>query len=133
VRKNQANRYLPVLPWITGIPPSAHRPLPQRPGANSGGHLIRNRPFEIVLLNGGFVPPQVISRMSAHWFAMISVERLEWARCCLGGVLHGPQLLRGDIYDGQATVICRATSYSRALDQNGNGSFHQNPPFKGNG
>jgi hypothetical protein len=51
----KANRYLPVLPWFTGIPPSAHRPLPQRPGANSGGHLIRNRPFEIVLLNGGFV------------------------------------------------------------------------------
>ncbi|MFK4871531.1 hypothetical protein [Novosphingobium sp. ZW T3_23] len=38
--------------------------------------LDADPPFPTRLENVGFVPAPVVSRMPAHWFPMISVERL---------------------------------------------------------
>lgn len=49
-------------------------------------------PFEPSFVKGRNVPAPVTSLLAAHRRAIFPVERFGWARCRLGGVLHGRQL-----------------------------------------
>jgi hypothetical protein len=85
----QVGIYHGTIHRALGVPPMTRGATTRQSALR---HLGCRLPYSTGPRNDGLVPAPVTSLLAAHRRAIFPVERFGWARCRLGGVLHGRQL-----------------------------------------